>query len=94
MGNNNVNDDLEKRLENPEFRKEFYDLEQQFMIIEAVIKAKHRFHSTTEELSKLTGIRLAELRGMEKGTGNPSLDSLIKLAQCLDMKLELTLIPK
>lgn len=89
-----VKANIRKRFENPEFRKEFHNLENHFIIIEAVISAKNRYHSTTEELSKITGIHLAELQDMENGTGDPTLDSLIKLAKCIDMKLELSFIPK
>jgi predicted transcriptional regulator len=91
---NSVKADLERRLQNPEFKKEFDALESEFVIIQAMIDARKKQHLTQKELSARTGIDQADISRIETGSTNPTLRMLERLADGLDMKLELRFVPK
>jgi predicted transcriptional regulator len=86
--------DLNRRLKDPQFKKEYDDLEMEFIIIRAVIEARKRFNLTQKELSNRTGINQADISRLERGLSNPTIKLLRKLAEGLDMNLELRFVPK
>lgn len=47
---------------------------------------------TQPELAKLSGIQQADISRIERGLGNPTIDTVLKLLNALDMRL--TLQPK
>jgi len=49
---------------------------------------------TQKELSERTGINQADISKLENGTRNPSLNLLKRLADGMDMMLELKFVPK
>jgi len=46
-------------------------------------------HLTQEDLAALAGVGLRTLKALEVGKGNPSLDTLQKLAEVLGMEVRL-----
>ncbi|MCI8375109.1 MAG: helix-turn-helix transcriptional regulator [Lachnospiraceae bacterium] len=83
---------LNEQLEDPEFRKEYENLEPEFDIIRAMIEARKQQHITQKELSERTGITQADISRIENGTRNPSLDMLKRLAKGMGMRLRLEFI--
>ena len=53
--------------------------------------ARQNAHITQKQLSEKTGIYQAEISKIERGIGNPSIATLQRLADGLDMKLEIRL---
>lgn len=49
---------------------------------------------TQKELSAKTGINQADISRLENGTRNPSLRFLRRLADGMDMELQITFVPK
>ena len=49
---------------------------------------------TQTELAEKTGISLADIKKLENGTRNPSLNLLKKLAEGIGMTLKIEFIPK
>jgi DNA-binding XRE family transcriptional regulator len=90
----NFKEDLERRLKDPEFKKEYDDLKIEFIIIQTIIDARRKYNITQKELSKRTGITQADISRLENGNGNPTIKLLQKLANGLDMDLELRFVPK
>jgi DNA-binding XRE family transcriptional regulator len=90
----NFEEDLERRLKDPELKKEYDDLKIEFIIIQTIIDARRKFNLTQKELSKRTGITQADISRLENGNGNPTIKLLQKLANGLDMDLELRFVPK
>ena len=76
-------------LVNPEIKKEYESLEPEYDIIQAIINARNQLNITQKELSLKTGITQADISRIEKGTRNPSLNVLNKLAKGLGMQLKL-----
>ena len=62
-------------------------------IIQAVIKARRASGMTQKELSELTGIAQGDISKLEKGNANPSLRTLIRLAEGMGMQLKVEFCP-
>lgn len=90
----NFQDDLKRRLKDPEFKKEYDDLEQEYTIIQAIIDARSSRNLTQKQLAELTGIDQADISKLERGMTNPSIKLLKKFADGLDMDLHISFTPK
>ncbi len=86
-------DFLNEQLKNPEFKKEYDALEPEFSIIQAVIDARKAKGITQKELSELTGIAQGDISKLENGNANPSLKTLQRLAEGMNMTLKLEFVP-
>ncbi len=85
---------LEKQLENPEFKKEWDDLDPEYNMIQAIIDARKKSHLTQKQLAERTGIDQSDISKLETGNANPTLQVLKRLADGMDMVLKLEFIPK
>lgn len=83
----------EKKLQNPEFKKEYDALESEFDIIQAMIDARKQSGLTQKELAERTGINQADISKLENGTANPSIRTLRRLADGMGMKMKLIFEP-
>ena len=83
----------EKKLQEPEFRKEYDALESEFDIIQAMIDARKQSGLTQKELAERTGINQADISKLENGTANPSIRTLRRLADGMGMKIKLVSEP-
>jgi len=81
-----------KALQNPEVKKEYDALAPEYDIIQAMIDARKNQNLTQKELSDRTGITQADISRIEKGTRNPSLEMLKRLALGLGMQLKVEFI--
>lgn len=87
-------DYLNEQLKNPEFKKEWDDLEPEYNTIQAMIDARKKCNMTQKELAEKTGIDQSDISKIERGNANPSLSTLKRLAEGMDMILKLEFIPK
>lgn len=87
-------DSLNKRLEDPDFRKEYESLQPEMDIIRAMIASRKEQGYTQADMAERTGINQADISKLETGSKNPSLKMLKKLADGLDMKLKIEFVPK
>ncbi len=62
-------------------------------IIQALIEARRASGMTQKELSELTGIAQGDICKLEKGNANPSLRTLIRLAEGMGMRLKVEFCP-
>lgn len=81
-------------MKDPEFRKEYEDMQPEFDVIRAMIDARIAMNCTQKELAEKTGIDQADISKLENGTRNPSLKLLKRLANGLDMDLKIEFVPK
>lgn len=87
-------DFLAEQLQDDEFRKEYEAIRPEMNVIKALIEARTSNNLTQEELSKRTGIHQSDISKLEKGTRNPSLKLLQRLAEGMDMFLKIEFVPK
>ena len=78
----------------PEFKKEYESLQPEMDITRAILNARINAGLTQMELSKKGGISQADISRIEKGTRNPSIALLKRLADALDSTLKIEFVPK
>ena len=93
VNNMRVDDYLQEQLKDPEFKKEWDDIQPEMDVIRAMIDARIEQNLTQKELAARTGIDQADISKLENGTRNPSLKLLKKLASGLGMQLKIEFVP-
>ncbi|MCR2051113.1 helix-turn-helix transcriptional regulator [Acetatifactor muris] len=88
------NDFLNEQLQDPEFRKEWEDIQPEMDVIRAMMEARISQNLTQKELAERTGIDQADISKLENGTRNPSLKLLKRLADGMGMTLKIEFVPK
>nr|WP_243238064.1 helix-turn-helix transcriptional regulator [Roseburia zhanii] len=86
-------DYLQEQLKDPDFKKEWDDIQPEMDVIRAMIDARIEQNLTQKELAARTGIDQADISKLENGTRNPSLKLLKKLASGLGMQLKIEFVP-
>jgi transcriptional regulator with XRE-family HTH domain len=84
---------LQKRMEEPQFRAEYEALEPEFAIMQAMIEARKNTGLTQKQLCERTGIAQGDISKLENGSANPSLKTLQRLATGMGMKLRIEFLP-
>ncbi len=83
---------LNKKLEDPEFKKEWDALETEYQIMHEMMKARIEAGMTQKQLSERTGINQSNLSRIESGMGNPSIATLERIASALGKKVSISFV--
>ena len=78
----------------PEFAKAYEEIQPEMNVIRAIIDARISQNMTQKELAERTGIAQTEISKLENGTRNPSIKLLQRLAEGMDMVLNISFTPK
>ena len=73
--------------------KKYEVIEIKDAIIKAFIKARKLSGLTQKQLSEKTGITQPDISKLENGNANPSIRTLIRLADAMGMKLKVEFLP-
>ena len=84
---------LNEQLKDPEFKKEWDDIQPEMDVIRAIIDNRIAQNLTQKELAERTGINQADISKIENGTRNPSLKMLKRLAAGMGMALKIEFVP-
>jgi len=84
---------LNEELKDPEFRAEYEALEPEFEIVRAMLIARREAGITQTQLAAKTGIDQSDISRIENGDANPSLNTLKRLAEGMNMRLKLEFLP-
>lgn len=87
-------DFLEEQLKDPEVKKEYDKLENEYQIRNALVKARAERNMSQKELAKKTGLYQGDISKLEKGLRNPTVRMLNKIADGLGMVLKIEFVPK
>ena len=82
---------LNEQLKDPEFKREWDNIQPEMDVIRAMIKARNEQNLTQKELADRIGMNQADICKLENGTRNPSLKLLKKLA---NMDLRIQFVPR
>jgi predicted transcriptional regulator len=82
---------MAKSLENPEVKREFDALEQEFAIASELIRARARAGLSQAELAERMGTSQSAIARLESGRTLPSAKTLIRFAEATKSKVELRL---
>lgn len=83
-----------EQMNNAEFAKAYEELQPELQIIRALVDARNTRHLTQQALADKTGIAQAEISRLENGMRNPSIKLLKRLADGMDMRLQISFVPK
>lgn len=90
----NYNEQLEKNLKDPKFKKEWDKLEQRYKIISLIINLRNKYNLTQEELAKKLNTSTSVISRIENGSVEISFDFLKRIAKSFNLFLEIDLIEK
>ena len=86
-------DFLQEQLQDPSFRQEWELLQPKKAIMQAMIDARQQAGLTQQQLSERTGISQADISKLERGSGNPSLKTLQRLAAGMGKQVKIEFVP-
>lgn len=89
----NLSDYRKQQMQDPEFRAYAEQMQPFADLAKAVVGARIERNLTQQELSKLTGVAQSDISRLESCEGNPSLKTLIRIAEGMDMRLQVSFIP-
>ncbi len=85
---------LSEQMQDPEFRREYESLEAEFEIIQQIIDLRLKRKMSQADLAKKVGTQQPSIARMESRGRVKDLDYLQRIAQALDAKLEVRLVPR
>lgn len=85
---------LDEQLKDPAFKAEWDALQPEFSIMQAMIDARRQSGLTQKQLSERTGIAQGDISKLENGSANPSVRTLLRLADGMGMRLKIEFVPK
>ena len=85
---------LKKRLmKDPEFREEYARADEEFALIEALVRARTAARLTQEELARRLGTTQSVVARLEGGGVSPSIATLRRYAEATGTRLTVALVP-
>jgi ribosome-binding protein aMBF1 (putative translation factor) len=92
MRGRTLKDYIADQMKNPEFKKAWDDLDPEFRVLKAMIKAREKSGISQAELARRLGTKQSVVSRLERGAfSKASLETIKKVADALDMRLELRL---
>jgi ribosome-binding protein aMBF1 (putative translation factor) len=86
---------IKTKMKNPAFEKAWHDLDDEFELLESIIKVRESAGLTQEELAKRIGTKQPALSRLERGGfQKANIETLRKIAEALDVKLVIKFRPK
>jgi len=83
---------LNKKLKEPEFKKEWDKLELRYAVIRQLIKVRNTYNLSQSQLAEKLNTTQSVISRIENGTVNIGIDFLDKLARAFDKKVEIRLV--
>lgn len=79
-------------LQNPEIRKEYEDLKPKYELIHRLIKRRNQLRMSQSQLARTVGTKQPAISRLERGEfNNVTLSTLMKVANALDLDLDIAL---
>jgi len=89
-----LEDDLKKRLKDPEFRRLWRESEVEYQLARKLIEKRLVNKISQRELAKKVKTTQTVISRIENMSSNPSLGLLKRVAKALDSRLEIRFLPK
>lgn len=80
-----------KALKNPVVKSEYEALGPEYEVIKTIIKERTKRGWSQTELALAIGSRQPVISRLERGDGNPSLQTLMRIAKALDLSLKVSM---
>ena len=86
--------DLKKRwMEDPEFREEYAKADEEYALVEALVRARTAANLTQAELARQIGTTQSAVARLEGGRVSPSFATLRRYAEATGTRLTIALVP-
>src|SRR3989304_923749 len=86
---------IAEQMKNPQFKKAWEDLDPEFQVLKAMIKAREKTGISQAELARRVGTKQSVISRLERGAfSKATLETIKKMADALDMRLEIKLLLK
>lgn len=83
---------IAEQMRDPEFKKAWADLEPEFQVLKAMIKAREKTGISQAELARRVGTKQSVISRLERGAfSKATLETIKKMADALDLRLEIRL---
>lgn len=79
-----------RKVQEPEFADAYEEVQAEMNIVRALVDARISRNLSQKELSEKTGINQTEISRLENGTRNPTVRLLQRLADGMDMVLDIS----
>ena len=89
-----LQDYKKEKMKDAAFAKAYDEIQPEMNVIRAMIEARTSQNLTQKQLAEKTGIAQTEISRLENGTRNPSIKLLQRLAEGMDMVLDVQFRPK
>mgnify|MGYP001561525787 CR=1 FL=1 len=86
-------DDLKRRLQDPEFKKVWEESEAEYLLAKAIIEKRLAKKLSQRDLAKKVKTSQAAISRVEAMNGNPSLSFLKRIASALGTKISISFAP-
>ncbi len=86
----NLSDYKKEALKDEDIKREYDTLAVEYELINQIIDARIENHLTQKQLAELAGTDQARISRLEKGSLNPSLDFIKKIAAALGKEVHIT----
>lgn len=83
---------LVRELENSDFKREWDDQASEREVARCVVEARLAEGMSQKELAEHSGLKQSNLCRLENGNGNPSVETLEKIARGLGRKLRISFV--
>lgn len=83
---------LARELENSDFKREWDDQASEREVARCIVEARLAEGLSQKELAERSGLKQSNLCRLENGNGNPSVETLEKIARGLGRKLRISFV--
>jgi len=87
-----LEDKHKELLNDPEYKKAYTKLEEEFLVAKALIEARKSANLTQTQVAERMGTTQSVVARMESGNPLPSLKSVVRYAAAVNSKIELKLV--
>lgn len=87
-----LEDKHKELLNDPEYKKAYTELEEEFLVAKALIEARKSANLTQTQVAERMGTTQSVVARMESGNPLPSLKSVVRYAAAVNSKIELKLV--
>ena len=95
MRGRTVKEHLKEKMKGRKFQQAWHTLDEEFEVLESIIKAREKAGLTQEQLAKKIGTKQPALSRLERGGfKRATVETLRKIAEALDVRLVVRLEPR
>ncbi len=85
---------FERQMQDPEFRQAYEELEPEFQVVRQLIDLRRRRQMSQTEVARRVGVKQPSIARLEGRGKSKDLSFLGRVAQALDARLEIRLVPR